>query len=244
MLTIGQLAAYAGVTIRAVRYYHRRGLLPEAPRDASGYRRYSAVHAIHLVKIKTLAEAGVPLARVRELLAADADHFAAAIAEIDQSLQKRAAELERTRARLARLSAGNRLFVSAEVADYLDRLHALGVSERGVQLERDGWILMQAVSPTDAASWLADKCDALGDAEFCALYLAHDAAFDWSADDGRLAALAERTQRWIATRSTTVAGEAWSVQAQAIGQVLATSLGASPGWDRLAELAKEYKARR
>ncbi len=60
MITIGQLAAYAGVTIKAVRHYHKRGLLEEPPRDSSGYRRYTARHAIDLVKIKTLAEAGVP----------------------------------------------------------------------------------------------------------------------------------------------------------------------------------------
>ena len=65
-LTIGQLAQYAGVTIKAVRHYHRRGLLPEPWRDASGYRRYTAEDAIALVKIKTLAEASVPLARGRE----------------------------------------------------------------------------------------------------------------------------------------------------------------------------------
>src|SRR5205823_13214010 len=53
MITIGQLAAYAGVTIKAVRHYHQRGLLAEPPRDASGYRRYSAQDAIELVKIKT-----------------------------------------------------------------------------------------------------------------------------------------------------------------------------------------------
>jgi DNA-binding transcriptional MerR regulator len=39
LITIGQLADYAGVTIKAVRVYHDRGLLPEPPRDASGYRR-------------------------------------------------------------------------------------------------------------------------------------------------------------------------------------------------------------
>ena len=29
LITIGQLAAYAGVTVKAVRHYHARGLLPE-----------------------------------------------------------------------------------------------------------------------------------------------------------------------------------------------------------------------
>jgi len=136
MITIGQLASYAGVTIKAVRHYHKRGLLEEPPRDSSGYRRYTAQHAVDLVKIKTLAEAGVPLARVKELLAASPDRFAAAITEVDRTLQKRAKELRRTRERIARLSSGDRLFVSADVADYLDQLHELGVSQRAVEMER------------------------------------------------------------------------------------------------------------
>ncbi|MEO3796883.1 MerR family transcriptional regulator [Nonomuraea sp. B10E15] len=35
MLTIGELASYAGVTVRAVRHYHAKGLLPEPERDRS-----------------------------------------------------------------------------------------------------------------------------------------------------------------------------------------------------------------
>jgi MerR family regulatory protein len=59
MLTIGQLAAYAGVTVRTVRHYHQIGLLPEPERDASGYRRYGARAVVSLIKIRTLANAGV-----------------------------------------------------------------------------------------------------------------------------------------------------------------------------------------
>src|SRR5215467_11037437 len=110
VITIGQLAGYAGVTIKAVRHYHKLGLLAEPPRDASGYRRYSAEQAIELVKIKTLAEAGVPLGRIKDLLAADAAAFAEAIAEIDRKLAERAAELRRTRERIASLTGGDRLF--------------------------------------------------------------------------------------------------------------------------------------
>jgi DNA-binding transcriptional MerR regulator len=241
MITIGQLAHYAGVTIKAVRHYHRRGLLEEPPRDSSGYRRYGAEHATHLVKIKTLAEAGVPLSRIKELLAADSDRFAAAIAEIDRNLRERAEELLRTRERLAQLGAGDRLFVSAEVADYLDRLHELGVSRRSVQMERDLWILMQSVSPKQAAVWIADKLDAIGDPEFRALCLAYDAAFDWSPDDPRLYALADRTERWLANRYGK--GGQRSVPDPAIAQLVATSAGAtSPAWDRLTEIAEKRKA--
>jgi DNA-binding transcriptional MerR regulator len=241
MLTIGQLAGYAGVTIKAVRHYHERGLLEEPPRDSSGYRRYSAAHAIALIKIKTLAEAGVPLARIKELLGVDPDRFVAAMAEIDRNLQERAEELLRTRERIARLKAGDRLFVSAEVADYLDRLLELGVSQRSIQMERDGWILMQSVSPEEAAIWIADKCDALTDPKFRALYLEYDAAFAWSPEDPRLYALADRSERWLTNQSRRFRRDQRSVQDPTIAQ-LVTSVGvSSPAWDRLIEIAKERK---
>jgi DNA-binding transcriptional MerR regulator len=243
VITIGQLAAYAGVTIKAVRHYHKRGLLEEPSRDSSGYRRYSAEHAIALIKIKTLAEAGVPLARIKELLAADPEHFAAAITEIDRNLQARAKELRRTRERIARLSAGDRLFVSAEVADYIDDLRELGVSERGVQMERDGWILMESVSPKEAAAWLADKRDAMSDPEFRAIYLTYDAAFDWSPNDRRLTALVGRAERWFVKRRAVLAGTEQSLPDPTVAELVATSGGtSSPAWDRLTQIANERKA--
>src|SRR5664279_2189663 len=196
VITIGQLAGYAGVSIKAVRHYHQRGLLAEPPRDASGYRRYTAREAIDLVKVRTLAEAGVPLARIKELLTAEPDHFAAAISEIDHDLEQRAEELTRARQRIVQLRGGDRLFVSAEVADFLDRLHQLGVSRPTIEMERDLWLLIQSVSPRQAAGWIADKRDAIDDPEFRAIYLDYDAAFAWSPDDPRLPELADRTQRW------------------------------------------------
>lgn len=92
-----------------------------------------------MVKIKTLATAGVPLARIKELLGADRDRFDAAIAEIDDTLQQRMEELKRTRERLANLRGGDDVFVSPEAADFLEQLHALGVRERTVEIERDIW---------------------------------------------------------------------------------------------------------
>jgi DNA-binding transcriptional MerR regulator len=231
------------VTIKAIRHYHQRGLLEEPPRDASGYRRYSAEHAITLVKIKTLADAGLPLARIQEILAANPDQFAAAISEIDRTLQERVAKLQCARERLAQLSGGDRLFISAEVADYLDRLRELGVSQRTVQMERDLWILMQSASPQEAARWIADKRDALGDPEFRALNLECDAAFNWSADDPRLFALADRIQRWRTNRYGRTAGGERPVPDPTIGLLIATSVVAtSPAWGRLTAIAKQRTA--
>ena len=244
MITIGQLAAYACVTIKAVRHYHKCGLLEEPPRDSSGYRRYTAQHAIALVKIKTLAEAGVPLARIKELLAANAHQFAAAISEIDRNLQERGKELRRTRERIGRLSAGDRLFVATEVAVYLDRLRQLGVSQRGVQIERDGWILLSSTSPKAAAIWFADKLEALDDPEFVALYLECDEAFDWSADDPRLDALAGRVERWFVGRGDGHTGGTQPAADPSIARLIATSTGfSSPAWDQLKQIARERKGR-
>jgi len=243
VITIGQLAAYAGVTIKAVRHYHKRGLLEEPPRDASGYRRYTAQHAIDLVKIKTLAEAGVPLARIKALFTAEPDQFSAAMADIDRTLQVRARELRRTRERIARLSAGDRLFVSAAVADYLERLRELGVSQRGVQMERDGWILLQSASPKAAAIWFAEKLHAIDDPEFVAIYLEYDAAFDWSPDDPRLDALADRTQRWLVRRRTGLTSGRQPTADPGIVQLITTSTGSSsPAWDRVQEIARKRMA--
>ncbi|WP_238011129.1 MerR family DNA-binding transcriptional regulator [Dactylosporangium sp. AC04546] len=239
MITIGQLADYAGVTVKAVRHYHERGLLEEPPRDSSGYRRYGAAHAVQLVKIRTLAEAGVPLARIKELLAADPERFAAAVEEIDRDLVARAEELRRTRERIARLGSGERLFVSDEVAGYLERIEALGVSRRTVQMERDIWILLQSVSPGDAAAWIADKRDAITDPRFQELYLEYDAAFAWSPDDPRLAALAERTERWMLDRHSDPESARLPMLDPALARLVTKTAPSSPAWDRLARIAEQ-----
>src|SRR5580698_6067843 len=97
MLTIGQLAAYAGVSGRAVRHYHQIGLLPEPERDASGYRRYGATAVVSLIKIRTLANAGVPLSEVGELLSGDGPAFAEAVRRIDGRLRDEVERLETSR---------------------------------------------------------------------------------------------------------------------------------------------------
>jgi len=130
MLTISELAAYAGVTVRAVRHYHAKGLLPEPERDHSGYRRYDAKAVVELIKIRTLAESGVPLARVQELLTADEEEFEAAVAEIDRRLRREIRERQEHRRQIARLAAGDSLSVPGEVVGYLDELRARGCRRR------------------------------------------------------------------------------------------------------------------
>lgn len=191
MLTISQLASYAGVTARAVRHYHQVGLLPEPVRDRNGYRTYGARDVVLLIRIRTLAEAGVPLVRVRELLDAPPQDFTDALTQVDAELRARIRELQRHRARIARLADGDSLALPPEVVDYLSRLRATGVSQAMVEGERDGWILMAARWPEKIPALMAHKTAQLEDNRTVKLYQLIDEILDVGMDDDRLGALAD-----------------------------------------------------
>jgi DNA-binding transcriptional MerR regulator len=183
MLTIGQLAAYAGVTVRAVRHYHQIGLLPEPERDDSGYRRYGATAVVSLIQIRTLANAGVPLSEIGPMLAADDSAFAAAVERIDTHLRDEIDRLETSRKQIAQLTAGDSLVLPPEVAEYLDRLRELGVSERMVEGERDGWIILAARWPDRMHEFITDKFAQLEDPLVVRLYVVLSEVMDADPSD-------------------------------------------------------------
>lgn len=195
MLTISRLAAYAGVTVRAVRHYHHIGLLPEPERDYSGYRRYGAAAVVRLIRIHTLAEAGVPLARVQELLEASPEEFAGSVEEIDRALRAEIRRLQDNRRRIARLAAGEQLALPPSVVGYLDRLRALGVDERYVVMERDAWILVAAQAPHVVDEIIARKHEDLGDPDMVRLYRLLSDVSEWPAGDPRVVEIADVLER-------------------------------------------------
>ncbi len=68
-LTIGELAKSVGVNVETVRFYERRGLIPEPPRTGSGYRMYSEADAARLAFIRRAQQLGFTLNETSELLA-------------------------------------------------------------------------------------------------------------------------------------------------------------------------------
>ncbi|WP_030984237.1 MerR family transcriptional regulator [Streptomyces sp. NRRL S-1813] len=239
MLTIGQLAATAGVTVRTVRHYHHVGLLPEPERDASGYRRYSAQAAVDLIRIRTLADAGVPLARVDALLHAQPAEFAEALTGIDAALQRKIDQLNENRRRIAELAGGERLVLPSEVVAILNRMRRLGVSERRVRLERDAWILMQALDPHVMPQRIREKNAGLDDPETTRLYLACDQSVDWDPHDPRLDRLIDDLDAWE------IQHERDNDRAGYLKLVSSRISEASPAWQRIVEaLAHRAKQRR
>jgi len=192
MLTISQLAAYAGVTVRAVRHYHQIGLLPEPERDGSGYRRYGPRAVVSLIKIRTLASAGVPLSQIGQLLQADAPVFAEAIEKIDRHLSDEIERLEVTRKQITQLAAGDSLVLPAEVVSYLGRLREVGMSERMLATERDAWILVTARWPDRIHEWMPGKLAELDDPQVVRFYrLASELLDSDTMDDPRAQELAD-----------------------------------------------------
>jgi DNA-binding transcriptional MerR regulator len=101
-MRIGELAATAGVSTRAVRHYHRRGLLPEPPRRPNGYREYGLRDVITLARIRRLTELGLALDEVAHALADDTTRdLHEILRELDDDLARQQRHLADRRARLA-----------------------------------------------------------------------------------------------------------------------------------------------
>ncbi len=110
LMKIGELAGRAGVNVQTIRYYERRGLLPDPDRRPSGYREYEPQVLERLHFIKRAQELGFTLTEIGELLALRLDprtpaaavkaRAEAKIADIDRKLH----DLERIKHALVHLA--------------------------------------------------------------------------------------------------------------------------------------------
>ncbi|BBC32572.1 Mercuric resistance operon regulatory protein [Streptomyces graminofaciens] len=66
--SIGELAEHAGVTVKTVRFYSDRGLLPEAARSAGGHRRYGPEAIDRLRLIRSLRTLDLPVGDIDRVL--------------------------------------------------------------------------------------------------------------------------------------------------------------------------------
>ncbi|WBB70120.1 MerR family transcriptional regulator [Micromonospora sp. WMMD812] len=189
-ITIGQAAAFVGITVKTVRHYHKLGLVKEPERDRSGYRRYGSDELLRLVQVRTLAAAGVPLAEIRPLLDADTTRFTAAIAQVERQLDERIEELIARRGTLRQLADGDRALLPGRAVTLLERMPHLGYSEDEVAATREGWVLARALVPEGFDDYLDQFEHALEDTRLAALTRRIAEAATWEPDDPRIAELA------------------------------------------------------
>jgi DNA-binding transcriptional MerR regulator len=189
-LTIGQAAAFVGVTIKTVRHYHRLGLVAEPERDHSGYRRYGSDDLLRLVQVRTLAGAGVPLAEIGDLLDADPDRFAAALDDVQRRLTEQIDDLIARRDTLHRLAHGDRALLPDRACAVLDRLAELDFSPDYVAGQREALVLTRALVPEIFDSLLTQLEYWLDDPEHIDLIKRGWDTRSWDPDDPRIDALA------------------------------------------------------
>lgn len=110
-MTIGKLAKRAGVGVETIRFYERKGLIPEPPRRSSGYREYDEDTVVRVRFIRHAKELGFTLKEIDSLLSLRVDPDApcedvnrrieAKIDDIAEKIQM----LERMKTTLVRLGA-------------------------------------------------------------------------------------------------------------------------------------------
>ncbi|ONI71312.1 MerR family transcriptional regulator [Actinosynnema sp. ALI-1.44] len=126
-MRIGELADLVGLSTRAIRHYHHRGLLPEPERRANGYREYGLRDVIVLARIRRLTELGLSLDEVRDTLADDRGlDLREMLTALDADLARQEAAIRARRTRLAavleQVGRHEDATISPEVADLLGEL--------------------------------------------------------------------------------------------------------------------------
>ncbi|MDT0318832.1 MerR family transcriptional regulator [Streptomyces millisiae] len=120
---IGDAAAFAGTTPRAIRHYHEIGLLPEPERGGDGRRRYGYDDMIRLLWIRKMAAAGIGLDDMRAAFD-EARDIEEILSRLEEALAAQEAAIKRRRAAVQRLQAvGSPLGLLSElVTDRLSHL--------------------------------------------------------------------------------------------------------------------------
>lgn len=103
-LTIGQVAARAGVGVETVRFYEREGILSPPPRRASGYREFP-LEAVERIRFTRRAKGlGFSLTEIKDMLAMRV-HPETTCREFRQKAETKIAEIEAKIAGLTRMQA-------------------------------------------------------------------------------------------------------------------------------------------
>jgi DNA-binding transcriptional MerR regulator len=115
---IGDAAAFAGTTPRAIRHYHEIGLLPEPERGGDDRRRYGYEDMIRLLWIRKMADAGIALDDIRDAFTTGmasaggegGDGVAGILERLEETLAEQEAELRRQRTAVQRMrTEGSRM---------------------------------------------------------------------------------------------------------------------------------------
>lgn len=148
-----------------MRHYHRIGLLAEAERDESGYRRYGAADVVRLVRIRRLRSLGMSLEQIAATLDAPATGAdpQAELSSLADQLADEIERLERLHARVLEMAASNALDDPAVLwSDELRERGLLGTADLP-PAEQAAAKLLDALHPDGIRGVIADSSPVLSD---------------------------------------------------------------------------------
>jgi DNA-binding transcriptional MerR regulator len=167
-LRIGELAQLAETTPRAIRHYHKLGLLVEPQRDESGYRRYGPQHLVRLVRIRRLRSVGMSLEAIASNLGAEpreAD-IASALRSLAADIEQQIQGLAKLRARVLDIAAAGSLADPAATWEATLRQHSiLDPSAELPPAEQSAAQLIDALHPQGIRGVVDQTTDLLSDAD-------------------------------------------------------------------------------
>ncbi|MER7683590.1 MerR family transcriptional regulator [Streptomyces sp. NPDC097610] len=126
LCSIGELARRTGLTVKAIRFYSDRGIVPPTGRSPAGYRLYGADALARLDLVRTLRELGVGLPDIRKVVARELSLSEVAAAHADAL----AVQIRTLRLRHAVLTAVARRDSNLEEMDLMHQLATLSEDER------------------------------------------------------------------------------------------------------------------
>ena len=107
-MQIGIVAKKIGLSVDAIRFYERNGLLPRPPRTEGGFRRYGENDVETLVFVRRVQGLGFKLSEIRGLLRLRGNRLQPC-APVQRRLQEKLADVQRKPSDLHRLEHELRL---------------------------------------------------------------------------------------------------------------------------------------
>ncbi|WP_157226106.1 MerR family transcriptional regulator [Rhodococcus sp. AW25M09] len=179
-MRIGSLADAAGTTPRTVRHYHRLGLLGEPRRLSNGYREYTIDDVVRLMRIRWLADCGMPLGEIAAALgdtAATEGNVVADLRALLTGIETQQRALTRKHTRLSALldDAVEHRPLTALPRDVADALGAVidaaAETDREALIRERDLLEVMAISGTVPATFFETVTATLGDHDLRQKYL-------------------------------------------------------------------------
>ncbi|MBO3747003.1 MerR family transcriptional regulator [Streptosporangiaceae bacterium NEAU-GS5] len=126
LYSIGDLARRTGLTVKAIRFYSDRGLVPPSGRSPGGYRRYDVAAVARLDLVRTLRDLGVDLPTIQKIIDRETTLAEVAAAQADAL----AVQIRTLRLRRAVLTAVAGRGSTPEELELMHKLAKLSEDER------------------------------------------------------------------------------------------------------------------